>query len=464
VLNVVIIGLVIALLALLVVRRRKNAAGSAEPASPRAAKRPKAKRPKRAKRARAAAPQTSRAAEELAATAAMAESRPEPLAAPIPQPASPPPPAGDDAPGRSWGIDEVVAEPGWPMPGDATSFWPDHEDASQPAPGPADGATSDTDWTAEPPVAADETGPEPAAESWLDLPGTWGDPEPETAPADDAPAAEAPAEDEPDWGGAWAANDMPAFEPLADAPATERLPEPAPAEEPPGPSLPEPEPVAAAPAPPEVFEWIVPDAPAEPAEPALVEPLVPEPVAIAEPAPLAEPAPIAEPEPVADAAIAFAVPEPAVAPDPESEPAGEDLAPQAAEIARLLPAVSLGTRALTSILDEDGVTPRMLALMRRIDERPLTVSELAAQLDVPRGMVGELVSRLEMFELADRFRDWEDRRRVVVSLSGRGREMLRGAADTADPAALRRVLSALEPAACEGLLAGLRALADGTSG
>jgi DNA-binding MarR family transcriptional regulator len=163
----------------------------------------------------------------------------------------------------------------------------------------------------------------------------------------------------------------------------------------------------------------------------------------------------ADPEP------AFtAEPEPVFAPlAPPPSPPIADLGAQAAEIARLFPVVALGPRPLTAILDQDGVTPRMLALMRHLTDGPATVSEQAQALGASRGVVADIVARLEIWELARRARDDRDGRRVLVHLTEEGRALLSGASDTVDPRALEGLLSQLDPGAREGLLAGLRALA-----
>jgi DNA-binding MarR family transcriptional regulator len=126
-------------------------------------------------------------------------------------------------------------------------------------------------------------------------------------------------------------------------------------------------------------------------------------------------------------------------------------------VARLLLDAELRCRPLLGASDRIGVTPRMLAMLRHLDEAPTTVSEAARELGVPRATVADLVARLEARGLVGRERDEADRRRVLALPSGAGRAALLAAGRPAGED-MEEILARMGPHEREGLLAGLSAL------
>ena len=160
--------------------------------------------------------------------------------------------------------------------------------------------------------------------------------------------------------------------------------------------------------------------------------------------PVAEEIPAPAPEPVF-------IPEPAVAPEPA------DLHDQSLALAGLAPLLE-GLRPLTRVSDRTGVTPRLLVLMRLLADGPLSVTEQAQRLEVSRPVVADLSARLESMGLAQRERDADDRRRVRIALTDRGRRVCDDAPPAPDPAAIEAALARMDAGERDGLILGLRAL------
>ncbi|MEE2036936.1 MarR family transcriptional regulator [Nocardiopsis sp. CT-R113] len=114
---------------------------------------------------------------------------------------------------------------------------------------------------------------------------------------------------------------------------------------------------------------------------------------------------------------------------------------------------------LRQLFQENRLTARhgsVLAQLTRGQE--LSVGELAARLEVGLPTTSELVGDLSRVGLLARRQDPANRRRVLVSLSGEHRALMRDFANRrAQP--LRRAFERLSPAEREGFAAGLRAWA-----
>jgi len=92
---------------------------------------------------------------------------------------------------------------------------------------------------------------------------------------------------------------------------------------------------------------------------------------------------------------------------------------------RILRATSIHSRKLGKSV---GITSPQLMVLRAINSRDgLTASELARAVSLSQATITTIVSRLEKRELLTRVRSEVDRRRVHLSLSELGREVLAAA-------------------------------------
>ena len=151
---------------------------------------------------------------------------------------------------------------------------------------------------------------------------------------------------------------------------------------------------------------------------------------------------------------------PEAAPEPEAEPIEEGLLyDQAGAVADIVPALLDGLLPIERVCDRPEVTPRMLALLRIIADVPLSVSDQARRLDVPRTVVADLCARMEALGLAQREPLEDDRRRNRVALTPAGYELCADSAPALEPERVEAVLSRLTADERRALLQGLHALA-----
>lgn len=367
-----------------------------------------------------------------------------------------------------WGFDEMIVEPGWPMPGEIAGTWPG-------------GAPAPEAPLAAPPVAvAEAEALDPRDDAIADeVTGEWTmpattpyatqEPEPVADVLEDAPAYP-DAEADADAGAsmeAWVPGVSEA-EPVASPepePEPELAPEPAPL------AVVDPEPLPQAPAadPEPVLVWADP-APAD----EVAGPPAWRPEAAEEPAPVEAPAPVWEPEPEAAPEPALeAAPEPApVAVDdpwqPVLEPAvavvDADPADQADAVAEGLP---LAVAALTPVLaagDALGVTPRMAAVLRALADEPRGLPDLGRALGVSRPVVADVCARLEDLDLVWRERDPDDRRRMLVVPTPKGLKLAEEAVPGLDRDAVAGALDRLSPAERAALVSAVRVLREAAVG
>ena len=463
------------LVAFLVIRRKRQAAAGAEPATQRAPRRARTRARAQTRRGRSRQGYPDAVPEEPAA-AAMAETAASralsPVLEPLPPAAPAPPPAEPAGAAADWGFDEMIVEPGWPMPGEIAGTWPGGAPAAEaPLAAPpvavaeaealdprddviADGVTGEWTMPATTPYAMQE--PEPVADV------------PEDAPA--YPDAEADAD---------AGASMEAWVPGVSEAEPVASPEPEPEPEPEPVVAPEPAPLAV------VDPEPLPQAPAADPEPVLggadpapadevAGPPVWRPEAAEGPAPVEAPAPVWEPEPEAAPEPALeAAPEPApVAVDdpwqPVLEPAvavvDADPADQADAVAEGLP---LAVAALTPVLaagDALGVTPRMAAVLRALADEPRGLPDLGRALGVSRPVVADVCARLEDLELVWRERDPDDRRRMLVVPTPKGLKLAEEAVPGLDRDAVAGALDRLSPAERAALVSAVRVLREAAVG
>jgi DNA-binding MarR family transcriptional regulator len=185
----------------------------------------------------------------------------------------------------------------------------------------------------------------------------------------------------------------------------------------------------------------------------------PEPEDLEELAPPAEPElePELEPEPEPELEPEL---ESEPEPQPEPEPIDEiSLREDAADVAELVPALLDALVPLASVCDHPDITPRMLSLMRILADTPLSVTEQADRLGIPRPVVAELNARLETMGLAERELIETDRRRIAMALTEAGYTLCADTAAPPDMARVEAVLAAFTPGARGQLLDMLQALA-----
>ncbi len=459
----------IGLVAFLVINRKRQAAAAGAPADERAPKRSRSRG--RAKTRRDGTiqgyPDTVPEGPTAAAVAEAAASRtlapvlePLPAAAPAPPPAEPvAPPAGD------WGFDEMIVEPGWPMPGEMAGAWPGGAPAADAPAAPVAPAPV----AVEEPVAVqdDPVADEPTGEWAMPETASYAAPEPDPAavePQADIPWEEPAADAEPAME-AWVPG-VSEVEPVVLPEPEEVVEAPEPVEAVEEPVLvwadPEPEPVATPEAAP--IDYAVDEAAGPPAwQPEVPVTEIDVEVEIEEPV---EALPAWEPEPeviIEVAPVAVAVDEPwqpaavTVAPlvvdaDPEAEiDAVAEGLPEA--VAALTPLVAAG--------DTRGVTPRMAAVLRALADEPRSLPELGRALGVSRPVVADVCARLEDLDLVWRERDPDDRRRTLVVPTLKGLKLGEEAVPGLDRDAVARALDRLSPAERAALVSAVRILREG---
>jgi DNA-binding MarR family transcriptional regulator len=107
-----------------------------------------------------------------------------------------------------------------------------------------------------------------------------------------------------------------------------------------------------------------------------------------------------------------------------------------------------------------GINGREAAVLRAIDNpRPLSQGEIARNMSVDRTTMVALIDDLQDKGLVQRRQDPDDRRKNVVELTDRGRDIVRGAA-AAGAQAERAFLSPLSAGEAEQFRKTLRALLD----
>lgn len=77
-----------------------------------------------------------------------------------------------------------------------------------------------------------------------------------------------------------------------------------------------------------------------------------------------------------------------------------------------------------SMVQRYGLTAPQAALVKALTFGPLTAGELASRINLSQGTVTDILNRLEARGLVQRLRDAEDKRRVIVSLSDKGSEIV----------------------------------------
>jgi DNA-binding MarR family transcriptional regulator len=132
---------------------------------------------------------------------------------------------------------------------------------------------------------------------------------------------------------------------------------------------------------------------------------------------------------------------------------------QAAEVARLYPAVYRRFHLSHRSVPGADVTPRMLGALQHLAAAgPLTIGELVLHLNLSKAATTELVDRLEVRRLVDRMHDERDRRRVFIWLTEEGRARAAAYPRVLADEELANALAHMRPDARVQLVEGLRAL------
>jgi MarR family transcriptional regulator, organic hydroperoxide resistance regulator len=128
---------------------------------------------------------------------------------------------------------------------------------------------------------------------------------------------------------------------------------------------------------------------------------------------------------------------------------------------RAYPMIYLACHRQHLLADESGhrLTAQQSSVLQHLDnQHPQRVSELAAHMDVTEATMSIHLSRLEHAGYIRRERDRQDRRRVLLRLTAKGRRV-KGDNSMFDPARVRELLGSLRPRELEAALGGLETLA-----
>jgi len=112
--------------------------------------------------------------------------------------------------------------------------------------------------------------------------------------------------------------------------------------------------------------------------------------------------------------------------------------------------------------DETGksLSPRLGSILDHLDTQPpLTLSSLAKHLDVTQSTISLQIDKLQRAGYVLRLRDTQDRRRVSVVLTPRGKR-IKEQNSVLDRDLVRELISLLRPADVEAALSGLDLLAE----
>lgn len=130
----------------------------------------------------------------------------------------------------------------------------------------------------------------------------------------------------------------------------------------------------------------------------------------------------------------------------------------AAEFCELFPAVYLRF-CRRGESRETRLTPQMDAVLHHMAmSGPLTVGEMARHFARAQSVVSEIVDGMERKGLLERMRDSRDRRRTLVWLTDRARDLLAKRGQVLDHTQVARAMESLGEAERKALLDGMRAL------
>lgn len=110
---------------------------------------------------------------------------------------------------------------------------------------------------------------------------------------------------------------------------------------------------------------------------------------------------------------------------------GESLAPRRSPsmesaVKAFFGAVSLAESISFDLWKNHGLTLGQVRLLRRISRQSMVAGDLAKELDIRAASLTRMMERLETGGLVERILDREDRRRILVSITATGRQVLGG--------------------------------------
>ena len=123
---------------------------------------------------------------------------------------------------------------------------------------------------------------------------------------------------------------------------------------------------------------------------------------------------------------------------------------------RINKATDRGAKRLAK--DTGLTTPQLLVMQVIGDSISMTVSEVAAEINLTQATTTSIVNGLERKELIEKRRDTSDKRRVIVSATSRGRKLIEDAPKSLQDL-LQRRFEALEDWERSSIVASLQRLA-----
>ena len=128
---------------------------------------------------------------------------------------------------------------------------------------------------------------------------------------------------------------------------------------------------------------------------------------------------------------------------------------------RLYTAARLITQAYYPLLKEIGMTyPQYLVMMVLWERDKQRVNDIAKRLYLETSTVTPLLKRMETEGLVERHRDKEDARKVLVSLTAKGKDLKQEARCIPEQMSSSYSCDALSPEAIPGLIDSLDSLID----